>query len=84
MEKKLCYLKAKVRNMCYYRLSIEPKLKRESRCQYTHILREIRREALELKGLDLEIDKLPFLIPANVNTDTALEVIKNINNEFKG
>lgn len=84
MEKKLCYLIAKVRNMCYYRLSIEPKLKREGRCQYTHILREIRKEALELKGLNSEIDKLPSLIPAGVNTDTALEVIKNINNEFKG
>lgn len=80
----MCYLKAKVRNMCYYRLSIEPKLKRESRCQYMHILREIRREALELEGLDPEIDKLPSLIPADVNTDTALEIIKNINYEFKG
>ena len=84
MEKRLCYLKAKVRNMCYYRLSIEPKLKRGSRCQYMHVLREIRREALELEGLDSEIDRLPSLIPADVNTDTALEVIKNINNEFKG
>lgn len=48
------YSKAKLRNIIYYRLQVEPTVPDRFRCQYMHILRQYRKEAVWLLG---EIEK---------------------------
>jgi len=79
-------LKAKIRNIIYYRLEVEPlRPERKGRAQYIHILRKLRNDINELLiNPDIEKDVReyfsPFLsiIPEKIKSSQCLEVIINM------
>lgn len=50
LEDKIRYTKAKVRNIIYYRLEVEPTIEERFRCQYIRVIRGLRRQIEEFYG----------------------------------
>ena len=48
LEQRADLVLKRIRNIIYYRLEVEPKDPTRGRCQYLHLLREIRKELEEL------------------------------------
>lgn len=44
-EERIRFIKAKVKNIIYYRLEVEPKIDTRYRCQYMPVLRLLRKQA---------------------------------------
>ena len=90
------YSKAKLRNIIYYRLEVEPTEIERFRCQYMHILRKYRKDTIELLGrikselkfmpdlgLDYEfLSQAVNMISPKVKTEGCLETIKNLSTLF--
>lgn len=47
-EEKIKYTLAKIRNLVYYRLEVEPRDPNRYRCQYMHVLRDLKKRLQEL------------------------------------
>ena len=90
LEDRVRYAKAKLRNIIYYRLEVEPTVPDRFRCQYMHILRSYRKEALVL-AQDLKKvgrDNKFFwasvnMIDQKVKTEDCLSTIKKLAKLFK-
>lgn len=93
------YAKAKLRNIVYYRLSVEPIMKERFRCQYMHVLRQFRKDNLalleriaeshnpEFKEDYILLSKAVDMISPKIKTEECLSTIKNLSsllNEQKG
>lgn len=81
----LRYAKAKLRNIIYYRLVIEPTEAERFRCQYMHVLRKFRKDTVQLlKETDRNdpdwefLNKAVSLINPKVRTEDCLETIKEL------
>lgn len=81
----LRYAKAKLRNIIYYRLVIEPTEPERFRCQYMHVLRRFRKDTVQLlKETDRDdpdwefLNKAVSLIDPKVRTEDCLETIKEL------
>lgn len=84
IQDQLRYLKAKIRNVVYYRLDIEPTLDYRIRCQYIHILRTIRSEIVQIlpdleEGDDKKVlIKIMDLINPKIKSGECEQVIQKI------
>lgn len=47
-EEKIRYTLAKIRNIAYYRLEVEPRDPNRYRCQYMHVIRTLKQTLLEI------------------------------------
>lgn len=81
----LRYAKAKLRNIIYYRLEIEPTETERFRCQYMHVLRRFRKDTVQLlKETDRDdpdwefLNKAVSIIDPKVRTEDCLETIKEL------
>ena len=81
---------AKLRNIVYYRLNVEPLDPERRRCQYMHILRILRsdiKKYLEIPGRpQQQVDILKGIlkiIPRGVTNSQAFEVILNLQKYVK-
>ena len=77
LEDKIKYTLAKIRNIAYYRLEVEPRDPDRYRCQYMHVIRDLKKRLLELYK---ETEDLWWLGAANlinlkVKTDECLDTI---------
>lgn len=52
-DERFRYITAKVRNIIYYRLEVEPTIEYRFRAQYIHVLRNLRKDCISLLN-DLE------------------------------
>ena len=87
LQQRVKLAKCKLRNIIYYRLEVEPTVPERFRAQYMHVLREFRKEALELvskfdDGTSEEdykwLSSAIKLIPPKVKTEECIDVIKNL------
>lgn len=92
LELRVKWAKAKLRNIIYYRLEVEPTVPERFRGQYMHILRQYRKDVLVLMSElpesmsdDYEwLKRTVNLIPPKVKTDDCLGVIESLIPLFKG
>lgn len=84
-------LYSRLRNIIYYRLSVEPKYPERLRCQYMHILRSTREDLINLlnsPGISKEdynvILDIVRLIPPKVKDEECYSTILNLENYLLG
>ena len=86
-EEKIGYIVARIRNIIYYRLAIEPSDPIRYRAQYMHVLRNLRKDILgllsELKlgdtGRRIWLSRIVEIIPPSVKSEFCYDVIRQIN-----
>ena len=71
----------RIRNIIYYRLEVEPKDPTRRRCQYLHLLREIRKELEELTEYPNFEALKGYLscIPKNIESEDVWDAIIGLN-----
>lgn len=87
IEEKIGYIVARIRNIIYYRLTVEPSDPIRYRAQYMHVLRNLRKDILGLLSeLDKEdtirrawFSKVVDIIPPSVKSEFCYDVIRQIN-----
>lgn len=86
-EEKIGYIVARIRNIIYYRLTVEPSDPIRYRAQYLHVLRNLRKDILGLLG-ELEpgdtvrrtwLSKVVDIIPPSVKSEFCYDVIRQVN-----
>ena len=94
IDERIRYMNGKINNIIYYRLTIEEEnWEWRFRCQYMHVLRDLRKQILELiEDMEPDDERKEFyggivnLISPKVKTDECLSTIKSIEayvNEYK-
>lgn len=86
-EEKIGYIVARIRNIIYYRLTIEPSDPIRYRAQYMHVLRNLRKDILGLLSeLDIRdsvrrawLSKVVEIIPPSVKSEFCYDVIRQVN-----
>lgn len=75
----------RIRNIIYYRLEVEPKDPTRGRCQYFHILREVRKELEYLTKFPKFEELKGYLsrIPENFESENTWDVIIGLNDYVK-
>lgn len=84
-------LYSRLRNIIYYRLSVEPKYPERLRCQYIHILRLTREDLISLlnspgiskEDYDTFLD-IVRLIPPKIKDEECYSTILNLENYLSG
>ena len=78
-------LLARIKNIIYYRLEVEPKDPERIRCQYQPVLRKLRKDILDIlpeimddKETYQTLDEVVQIIPPTVKTENCLEVIQEL------
>lgn len=87
VEEKIGYIVARIRNIIYYRLTIEPSDPIRYRAQYMHVLRNLRKNILGLLSEMSEEDtirrtwlsRIVNIIPPSVKSEFCYDVIRQIN-----
>lgn len=87
VEEKIGYIVARIRNIIYYRLTIEPSDPIRYRAQYMHVLRNLRKDILDLLSEMSEEDtirrtwlsRIVDIIPPSVKSEFCYDVIRQIN-----
>lgn len=85
IEEKIKYTLAKVRNIAYYRLEVEPRDPNRYRCQYMHVLRNLKKTLLEIaeETQDQWWIGLANIISQKVRTDECLDTIYSLQEYVK-
>lgn len=85
-EEKIGYIVARIRNIIYYRLTVEPSDPIRYRAQYIHVLRNLRKDLLGLvEDLSLTDNRAAWfrdiisIIPAKVKSEFCFDIIRQIN-----
>ena len=81
LEERADLVLKRIRNIIYYRLEVEPKDPTRRRCQYLHVLREIRKELEELTK-DSNFERLKgylSCIPENIESEDVWDAIIGLN-----
>lgn len=87
VEEEIGYIVARIRNIIYYRLTIEPSDPIRYRAQYMHVLRNLRKNILGLLSEMSEEDtirriwlsRIVDIIPPSVKSEFCYDVIRQIN-----
>lgn len=87
VEEEIGYIVARIRNIIYYRLTIEPSDPIRYRAQYMHVLRNLRKNILDLLSEMSEEDtirrtwlsRIVDIIPPSVKSEFCYDVIRQIN-----
>lgn len=81
LEERADLVLKRIRNIIYYRLEVEPKDPTRRRCQYLHVLREIRKELEYLIGFNKFKRLKGYLscIPENIESEDVWDAIIGLN-----
>lgn len=81
LEQRADLVLKKIRNIIYYRLEVEPKDPTRRRCQYLHLLREVRKELEELTKYPSFEGLKGYLscIPENIESEDVWDAIIGLN-----
>lgn len=85
IEDKIRYTLAKIRNIAYYRLEVEPRDPLRYRCQYMHVIRDLKKRLFEIYNETQDQWWLGAanLIDLKVKTDECLDTIYNLRDYVK-
>jgi len=85
-EEKIGYVVARIRNIIYYRLTVEPSDPIRYRAQYLHVLRNLRKDLLSLvEDLSPTDNRASWfrdiisIIPAKVKSEFCFDIVRQIN-----
>ena len=79
-EEKIGYIVARIRNIIYYRLTVEPSDPIRYRAQYMHVLRNLRKDLLSLAdNRSTWFRDIISIIPAKVKSEFCFDIVRQIN-----
>lgn len=81
LEQRADLVLKRIRNIIYYRLEVEPKDPTRGRCQYLHILKEIRKELEYLTKFNDFVGLKGYLscIPEDIDSEDVWDAIIGLN-----
>lgn len=81
LEQRADLVLKRIRNIIYYRLEVEPKDPTRGRCQYLHLLREVRKELEELTKYPNFESLKGYLscIPEDIDSEDVWDAIIGLN-----
>lgn len=81
LEQRADLVLKRIRNIIYYRLEVEPKDPTRGRCQYLHLLREVRKELEELTEYSNFESLKGYLscIPEDIDSEDVWDAIIGLN-----